>query len=90
MGKEVKIDGKNRIVVSILKEVGVIGEDEDTLEVVPNDSTGLLHKPVETVEDCEMVLKSLKALKAHYESKKVRLENDTRRVQEVSEDGSDR
>lgn len=78
MGKNVSIDSKNRITISVLKDIGVLDEKDVEVEIVPNSMTAVIHPPIHDIEDIDMILDSLEAHKRHYilERKKLIRKNE--------------
>lgn len=72
MGKKVKIDGKNRVTITILKELGVLDKDDNLVEITPGLSTGLIHNPN---EDIDAIIDSLEAHIKYFKAKKNKKEN---------------
>jgi len=82
MGKKVKIDGKNRITLTVLKDLGVIDEDADEIEIEPNAVTGILFN---TDEDLDVIIDSLEAHKRHFETIIKKKEQREKRKSEKSD-----
>lgn len=85
MGKKVRVDSKNRVYITVLKDVGVFSDKDLELEIVPNSMTGIIHKPIETVEDCDNIIESLDAHKNHYELEKKKIKKNNEEDEEEEE-----
>lgn len=73
MGKNVTIDSKNRITITVLKDIGILDEGDVEVEIVPNSMTAVIHPPIKDIEDIDMILDSLEAHKQHYILEKKKL-----------------
>jgi len=83
MGKKVRIDGKNRVTLTVLKDLGVIDEDADEIEIEPNAVTGVLH---DSDEDLDVIIDSLEAHIRHYKTIKKRKEQKEEKDKDVDEE----
>lgn len=73
MGKKLKIDSKNRVTITILKELGILDKNDDNIvEITPGLSTGLIHDPD---EDVDTIIDSLETHMKYFKGKKKKKEN---------------